>query len=67
MLKNMLFIAVLAALPFGAFAAKVEVASSSYVDQQLKTAVSLTGDQNISGTKTYAESPVVPTPALPEA
>lgn len=67
MLKNILFVALCAILPFGAFAAKIEVASSSYVEQQLKTTVALTGDQSISGTKTYVASPIVPTPALPEA
>ena len=47
-------------------AAWADVASTTYVDAQTAAQVKTTGDQSISGTKTYTTSPIVPTPALPQ-
>lgn len=47
-------------------AAFCDVASTSYVDRHTENQVQVIGDQEISGTKTYTASPVVPTPPLPE-
>ena len=61
--KVCMFFVLCAVLPFAANAASV--ASAQYVEQRLETTVSITGNQSIDGTKTYNESPIIPTPALP--
>ena len=58
------FILVLLFLPI---AANAGVASTSYVDGSVATQVRTTGDQEIDGVKTYNDSPVIPTPDLPES
>lgn len=57
-----IFVALMIIAPFGAYA---EIASSTYVDEKVQTAVQTTGDQTVAGEKTYTESPIVPTPPLP--
>lgn len=42
-----------------------DLASTRYVDERVTAQVQTTGNQEISGVKTYIESPIVPTPPFP--
>lgn len=46
-------------------ATDVQYPSARAVHTALGAKVSVNGDENISGTKTFVASPIVPTPALP--
>ncbi len=45
---------------------RADLASVGYVEDRTAHQVQTTGDQEISGIKTFAASPIVPTPPLPQ-